>query len=221
MFGNRGTAIVDYVINTSARFAYLVARMKDAELEGRQLTREDGGASISGGILAARDYGAVLEADFPYWKFDWNTRTAEPFTIDIPASVMEKAKGHRVQSITPVMWTWEEMLPPIATLQASFSIGIYWTDALASYRGAGPIINYRPYGQLGHALAVYEYEWVNGERWPRVRNSHGDWGDKGTMVVRPDVFNYMLKCAPWGARGMSKMPNFTKRELKSWEGMWK
>lgn len=204
------------VVNTSARFAYLAARMKDAQIEGRQLTNEDGGASISGGILAARDYGAVLEADFPYWRFDWNSNTAEPFDIRIPDEVMQKAQKHRVQSVTPVLWHWTDMLPLVATGQASFSIGMYWS--LGDYRGGAPITKYRPAGD-GHALAVCEYEMVDGERWPRVRNSHGrGWGDKGTMVVRPDVFDYMLRSAPWGARGMSGLPAFTKRKIDTYKG---
>ena len=204
------------VVNTSARFAYLAARMKDAEIEQRQVDSNDAGATISGGILAARDIGSVLEDDLPYWKFDWNTGTAESFSPTIPADVLTKAKKHRVQSITPVMWQWADMLPLIATHQAFFSIGIYWS--LGSYDGRAPITSYRRAG-MGHALAVFEYEWINGERWPRVRNSHGkNWGDGGTCVMRPDVFDYALRCAPWGARGMAGTPAFVKRKIDMIKG---
>lgn len=207
------------VVNTSARFAYLAARMKDQQIEGRDDNGADAGASISGGILAARDFGSVLEADFPYWKFDWNSGAAEQFDSRIPANVMEKASKHRVQSVTPVLWQWAEMLPLIATGQASFSIGIMWNGDLRGYRGSSPITSYRG-GDGGHALGVCEYEWVNGERWPRVRNSHGkNWGDRGTMVVRPDVFDYMLRCAPWGARGMAGTPAFVKRKIDLIRGL--
>lgn len=203
------------VVNTSARFCYLAARMKDAQAQGRQLDWNDAGASISGGILAAREYGTVLEADFPYWKFDWQTGEREEFNPHIPAEVLKKALAHRVESVTPMTWNWESMLPNIGTGQVGgYSFGVWWTDALANYRGGAPITKYRASGNSGHAIFVCEYELVNSEKWPRIRNSHGlGWGDKGTAVVSPPAFDAMLKAAPFGARGASRMPVFTKRKI--------
>ena len=91
--------------------------------------------------------------------------------------------------------------------------GMWWTDALAAYAGQGPVINFRGRRVGAHALCVFEYEWVRGERWPRVRNSHSPaWGDRGTMVVAPDVFDQMI-AGGIGARGISGLPAFTKRKL--------
>lgn len=202
------------VVNTSARFCYLAARMKDAAAQGRQVDWNDAGASISGGILATREFGAVLESDFPYFKFDWQSGTREDFDPNIPAAVRAKALDHRAQSVTPMVWNWESMLPNIGTGQVGgYAFGIWWTNDLANYRGGSPITKYRASGNSGHAICVYEYEWVNGERWPRVRNSHLNWGDNGTAVIAPPTFDAMLKAAPFGARGTSKMPAFVKRKI--------
>lgn len=187
-------------VELSARASYIFARLMDGTNDG-----PDAGASIQGGAIGAKEYGAVSERDFPYYQY------GDRFDPSMPADILQLAGNHRIRSACPLR-NYDEWLRFVGTRQGTTIIGIWWTDALANYRGEGPVINDRGRRVGGHALAAFEYIDVNGVKYPVVRNSHApDWGRKGRMWVAPDIFDRWLTYAPFGAMGVSGLPRFSKR----------
>jgi len=197
------------VIDLSARFSYLAARMMDGTNDG-----PDAGASIRGGALGAKEIGCVLEQKFPYWK------RGEQFSSHVPEELLTAAKSHRVQSVAELGTDIDAIHRFIGTAQGGVSIGIWWTTGFRDYRG-GPMTR-RPGGSTlgGHALAVLGYLVSGGHLFFIVFNSHDEsYGDKGCIIIAADVLYQELHASPFGAMGVSGLPTFTKRKF-SWQGVF-
>ena len=189
----------------SARASYLFGREWAGVNDG-----PDNGLSIEAGAMGSKVYGTVEESQFPYWQ--------GRFDPTIPESVKLAANRYRVNAVTPAS-TSREIVQRLGTGQAATLFGIAWTTSLAAYDGREPIrrdIGGRVVG--GHALAVCDYETIDGGLFLRVWNSHGQhWGDRGTMLVSAELFDRWLLQSPYGAFSATGLTGFVKRPFQ-WSG---
>lgn len=198
-------------VKLSARNAYLTSRMVDGTNN-----EPDSGASISGGVLASKQYGECLESTFPYWT------DQEQFSGNIPDVALTEAATHRLRSSTPLRSADESVVFIDMGFGAEL-FGIWWSQGLANFRGEFLDIA-DDYGGIvgGHALAILGFLMRGGEPWLIMFNSHGThWGKNGTAVVSMRLFDRWLLRSPFGAIGVSDLPDFGggPRELKSWTGL--
>lgn len=196
------------VVNLSARFSYLAARIVDGSNQG-----PDAGASISGTALATQRMGTVLEQDFPYWK------NGERFDPTIPDALLQRAKDHRVRSATRIA-SVAQMIDFIGSGQGGVVFGVVWTDTLANFSGGGILARDRGNAVGGHAICCIGYKTVGGVKYPRMWNSHSErWGDRGTALVDPDLFERWLQ-SQYGAWGLTGLTAFTKRKFRTAKGVF-
>ena len=95
-------------------------------------------------------------------------------------------------------------------------MGIWWTTGLANYGGGSSPIIYDGGQRIGgHAICWAGYVMIGGERCPKIWNSHGErWGNRGTMVVVPELVDRWIRQAPFGAMGLTGLPSFTPRRVE-------
>ena len=190
----------DHPEDLSARWSYLAA------LDWAQtLYRGDNGVSIEAGVMAARDTGALLESEYPYW------RDGEPFERELPLNLVTRAKLHRVRSVARAT-TGEEVIQRLGAGIGATVFGMYWTSAMSSYQGG--VIDGVPGGRSlgGHAVCAVDYERSRGIIW--VANSHGErWGDRGWFAVTVDTMTQLLS-QPFGAYTVSGVQGFAPRKYR-------
>lgn len=187
-------------VNLSARFSYLAARTIDGTN-----SQGDGGASISGAARGAAEIGCVKEEVLPYWPDD-------NFDPTLSSEVLRTASEKKLRAICDIR-SYDEYINFVGTGQGAVALGIWWTQGLANYRGGDPITSVGGGRLGGHAVAAIGYVTWRGMKCPKIWNSHGDgYGNKGTFWVTPDVFTMFLN-GPFGAKGMSGSPAFTKRRI--------
>lgn len=198
------------VINLSARFSYLAARIIDGTNDG-----PDQGAQIEAGARGSLEIGYVTEQVLPYW------RDGEQFDPELPLSVLDIASKSKAPSICR-MRSMDEIIRFIGSGQGAVIYGIWWTEGLMNFRGSEPIrSSFGPGNVGGHALCIAGYKNIGGEKWPKTWNSHGrGWGDNGTFTANPDLLWRAIEEAPWGAYGISAGAKFSKRPLQGFHGVF-
>lgn len=179
--------------NLSARWSYCAAIDW-----GQTWHRGDNGVSIEAVVMAARDYGTVLEEDCPYWADN------EPFDRQLP-DLRGKASQHRVESVARVT-TGEEVIQGLGQGIGPTVFGMHWTQGMFSYSGG--VIDRDPWGQNagGHAVCACDYDQSRGLIY--VVNSHGvKWGNQGWFEVTVDQMTRLLQ-QPFGAYIVSDLQGF-------------
>ena len=191
----------------SARFSYLTTKIVDGTLNG-----PDAGASIAGGVLASTKYGECTEERLPYW----NWSAGEQYSNGIPPSATEMGLAHRLRSSTPLR-SYDEGIAFLGGGVGAITFGITWTTDLRDCTGVITAVRGTALG--GHAVAILGYIPRGGERWPLLYNSHSkSWGDNGTALVAPRLFDDWCRNSPYGVYGVSDLPVFTQRTF-SWKGL--
>lgn len=190
--------------NFSARASYLFGR----EWAG-QNADGDNGLSIQAGAMGAKEFGTVLETEFPYWN-------GGRFDPRIPQEIIDKAKSHKIGAVAPAN-SAREIVNRLGTGQGATGWGITWTTGWRDYSG-GPI-NRLPGGRVlgGHATALVDYVTIDGELYLIGANSHGtEFGDRGYYTIHVDLVDQILDREPFGAYTVTALDGFEKRPFR-WE----
>jgi hypothetical protein len=173
-------------------FAYLLAQRCDG-LSG------DKGATISGAVKAAKQYGICQESTFPY---------PGRYVTDVPEAAISEASQHRIKNHESLSG-YDDCFKWLATGTGVIEIGIPWLGTLANNtNGVIDRADGIEYG--GHALAIVGYtkrKDSRGRQYLLMANSHGtQWGAKGFAEIAPALFD------EWGRDSYSEMIGMTDLE---------
>lgn len=175
------------IVQLSRMFSYLAAQKID-NIHG------DEGATISGAIRGAMQYGCCLESTFPY-------PTAYVPLESVPPAAIAEGKHHLLRSHA-VMQNYRDCFEFLASGMGGVQIGINWTQELADNK-SGVIESARGQNLGGHALAIVGYTRRKdraGRNYLILINSWGEkWGNRGTAEIAPSLFD------AWGRDGYSEM----------------
>ena len=176
------------------QFSRKLAAVLDMRMDGND--SRPAGASISGSIRAGQKWGTCLEKDWPYYATN-----QDAYTNKIPAAVMEKAGHFHITTVSPSIRTYQDLDRWNTSGRAVIGFGMDWTtgcDALTDKAQAAAI----PRGAYrgGHALLVFGWRTVKGERWPIVHNSQSNrWGVRRRCAWSPAIWNAVLSQSRFGA----------------------
>lgn len=167
-------------------FAYLQAQ-KQGGFFG-----SDQGATITGGIQAAKLVGCCKESTLPF---------PGRYVTKIPAAAMTEAAQFKLRSHANIT-DYDSAFAFIANGFGGINIGVTWTSRLANSRGVIELADVKGQGG-GHALLLWGYSKrvdSRGRKYIWLHNSHGkSWGNGGRAEVAPDVIDW------WGQNRSAEM----------------
>lgn len=198
--GQAGSGIKDWqeskewneVIDTSPLFIY----SKCKELDG--LNQPGTYPRITMKVL--KNYGTVLEKDFPYYLLKDDINPIKP-----SKELEEKAKKYRVKSYAR-LYTVEEIKQALVQENGPVLLALMWvTNMSYPENGFMPIPNGRLVG--GHGLCItgfndsLKHTYRNGKTYKgffRLRNSWGsNWGDNGYCWMPYEMINTDIFMESW------------------------
>lgn len=197
------------IVQFSALFAYLTGQKSDG------LLGKDQGATISGSIQAAKEYGDCFESVMPY---------PSPVRYPSPATIPKHALDAAIEFNDIEYVKCGNYSDVIRSLKAGFtiSLGIKWVEGIATNRsGVIEVSDLRGDVFGGHCVAAVGWSKEtdsDGRNYVKVKNSHGaQYGKNGTVNVAPACFDH------WGRDGYAEMIAIADRktydpDVWSWLG---
>lgn len=144
--------------------------------------RGDNGATISGVVKAAMQYGLCPENLWPYPQ-------PPKYSDKIPGGCDTAASKFKFLQYSPIT-SAEHAFQYLGSGYGAIIIGIPWTSGLANSSGRVELRDVKGRGG-GHAVALCGYVTDNGSKRFLLANSHGDsWGKKGWAEVHPDCVDF-------------------------------
>jgi hypothetical protein len=195
----------DDVTQFSPLFAYYAAQKIDG------LLGSDNGATITGGMQAAKQFGSCPLEKMPY---------PDPvqYTGRFPDGAFEAAKPFLIRSHA-VCRSYNDVFTFLASGQGGVEIGIAWGQGL-QVNQQGCVEFYTP-GPGGHALCFLGYSRrvdSQGRKYMRLANSWSEhWGDKGWAEVAPRAVDQMCQHPDTVMIGLSDLTTPKVRVIK-WAG---
>lgn len=193
------------IVPMSRMWCYLQAQIKDGGMRG------DMGASIAGGVAAAKSVGVCREETFPY-------PNPVQYVTRWPEAAASEARQHLIRN-SSVMQSYEDVRHWVGLHVGGVGIGINWTQALANNR-SGIITAADCQGQSmgGHALALVSCSTNKkdgNKNYIWLVNSHGpQWGNNGCAEVEPAAVDYWCKSGA-AVIGISDMQSYGARTIPS------
>ncbi len=194
------------VIQLSRMFAYLTSQ-KECGLIG-----QDQGATIDGAAKASAEFGACLEATFPY-------PNPVRYSTGIPDAALTEGRLHVAKSHS-VFTAYQQIFDFLASGVGAVQIGIDWVQSLIQSTGVVDSLSGQSAG--GHALCLAGYSQrrdARGRQYIWLVNSHGKrWGNQGWAEISPAVVDH------WGQTGqvmigVSDLESYGPRTIPTFVGM--
>lgn len=166
------------------QFSRWAAYIWAQSMSGGNLLGRDEGATISGGVRAAKEIGFIPESDLPY------PQPQQPYFSRLPAGLREAAAKHRIQRHAS-MKSYDDCFQWLASGVGAINIGIPWYAS--DTQCTGVMDSQRGQQQGYHALATVGYSQRTdrqGRKYLWTANSHGrSWGNNGWVEMAPALFD--------------------------------
>lgn len=198
-----GIVKVLYWLSTKGQvqdFSRYYAAITDMRMDGNDSQPE--GASIGGSLNASIKYGEPLESLMPYPPlqpdnpgpgFNYDRWCAQHYSNKIAEGVQEDANQRHIKSLVPGIRSYSQLMNALTSGRTAIGIGITWTSGWAQIRGVD-VVHHLPSGRIlgGHALFLFGWRTIGGEKYPLMHNSHDGWGINRRAALSPSCIDDML-----------------------------